>query len=460
MQKLRLTQLVPGESYPKPLFMGNGQKLLAAGVPMTERHILSLRRCGELEVYLAETVDELAKAGLLSQSDSDGLKVGQVAERDILSSNGSVILEQGQAIEQHHIDAIKVGGASFQTEKKNDRKERIIMADELVEDLESHAKNLRLRFEESADHRWIHPEDASTWPSPDKLSMTRAHHVEIIRQIYAKVEAGVMVEVSDFDPVVDELMLQLSLYPTQFTQLALMCPRREDYLPDHAFTTTVLAMTIALNLQWSREDVRLAAIAGLVFDLGMLLIPERIRVGSSELSDIDRNRVQRHPIFSISMLDSIKGVPKIVKLAALQHHERENGSGYPRGRRRDAICDLARALGVADTFAAATEPRHYRQAKLPYNSMEEILRAAAANIYWPPAVKALVRSAGLFPVGSYVKLSTGDEAVVTQANIKYLDRPMIQLLNADSAPSGQSLDLSSYSKNQFSVIRAIPAPAA
>src|SRR5690606_12507304 len=120
------------------------------------------------------------------------------------------------------------------------------------------------------------------------------------------------------------------------------------------------------QLKWSRQDIKQLGLAGLVFDLGMLLVPERIRTGACELTDIDRSRVQRHSIFSLSMLQVIETVDPIIQLTALQHHERENGSGYPRAARRESVCDYARVIAVADSFAATTEPRHYRRPKLPY----------------------------------------------------------------------------------------------
>src|SRR5690606_28994567 len=162
------------------------------------------------------------------------------------------------------------------------------------------------------------------------------------------------------------------------------------------------------------------------YDLGMLLVPERIRTGAQQLTEIDRGRVQRHPVFTLAMLEMVEGVPLIVRVASYQHHERENGSGYPRGARREQGCAYARVLAVADSFAAATEPRSYRKPKLPYIAMEETLRSTATMVFWKPASRALVQAAGLFPVGSYVKLSDSSNAHVIAANAKALDRPTVQ----------------------------------
>lgn len=454
MQKIRISHINPGQTFEQSLFLPTGQKLISANVALTDRHIEALRRCGNTELCLAESVEELLSHGEVQRSESK-IKVGQKAERDILSSSGNVVVEAGEVVEEHHLDALEAGGGSYEADPAADRRERILMADALVDELEVKIPELTMRVSACTESAWLEPESAETWPDPDQLTQFRHEQVQRIRKLYAKAEAGVGGSVEELEPVVEALVDRLSKHPTRFTQLALMCQGREDYLPDHAFTATVLAMGIALNLRWSHSDVKAIGLAGLVYDLGMLLVAERIRVGACELTDIDRGRVQRHPIFSVSLIQTIKGVPPVIQLAALQHHERENGSGYPRGRRKTAICDYARVLAVADAYAARTEPRHYRKPKLPYVSMEETLRSASTLALWPPAVKALVQSAGLFPVGSYVKLSTGDNAQVVQAHTEQLDRPVVRLLDTEGKDTDKLVDLSGVPKQSLSVIRAV-----
>jgi HD-GYP domain-containing protein (c-di-GMP phosphodiesterase class II) len=263
------------------------------------------------------------------------------------------------------------------------------------------------------------------------------------------------VKVDQLDPVLSDLLDRLGRHPTRFTQLALLCPRREDYLPDHAYTVAVLAMAIAHQLHWPDDEIRQLGQAGLLFDLGMLLVPERIRTGACQLTDVDRARVRRHPIFTLTMLEVVGDTPIMVRLAALQHQERENGSGYPQGKRREGICDLARVLAVADSFAAATEPRHYRRPKLPYIAMEETLRAASLLVLWKPAVRALVQAAGLFPVGSYLKLSDGRNASVIAANAKQVDRPTVQPLHGDGRPKGDAIDLAAVPADEVAIVRPL-----
>lgn len=458
MERFRISHLQPGQRLSQPLFSATGQKLLNAGVVLNDRHLQALRRCGDGEVFSATSMEELVEAGVVQRYDSSRLTVGQRSDRGVMTAAGQIVLEPGQEVEEHHMDALAADGNAYVTSKATaaaERRERVLMADALVEDLLLEVEQMDLRVNTSGDTSWVMPYDPATWPSPEKLKDIRQEAVTQLRHCYARVEAGLAVDINDLDHIVVELLDRLAHYPSQFTQLALLCPRREDYLPDHAYTVTVLAMAIGQQLGWSKEAVHQQGIAGLTFDMGMLMVPERIRTGACELTDIDRSRVQRHPVFTLALMQTIDSLDPIIQLAALQHHERENGSGYPRGSRKDKTCDYARVLAVADTFAASTEPRHWRKPKLPYVAMEETLRLASAMVLWKPAVRALIQAAGLFPVGSYVKLSDGSNAHVLASNPQQLARPLVQPLEIDGSPKGPAIDLSQWPEATLTITRPI-----
>ncbi|MCX5662862.1 MAG: HD domain-containing protein [Planctomycetota bacterium] len=461
MERIRIATLQAGQSFDRPLFSLTGQKLLNGGTPLSPKHIEAIRRCGDAEVVCAESVEELVSGGIVAHCDSSQLRVGQKVDGGFVSRGGHMVVEPGERIEEHHLDALAAGGGGAFAPKNPaaaQRRERVILGDTVVESLEAQMSSLQLHVTPQPDAAWIQPGHAGDWPSPEKLTEWRDGQVNLLRSLFARIEAGLAVKIEQVTDLTDELLRRLALYPTRFTQLALLCPRREDYLPDHAYTVTVLAMAIAARLNWPVDDVRHIGRAGLVYDLGMLMVPERIRSGACELTDIDRSRVQRHPVFSLAMLQTVEGVPPIIQLAAYQHHERENGSGYPTGARREALCDYARVLAVADCFAATTEPRHYRKPKLPYTAMEETLRSTATMALWKPAVRALLSAAGLFPVGSYVKLSSGKSAHIIACNPAQLDRPTVQVLTEEGGPDGPPIDLMTVPPGQLTVVRPIHSP--
>ncbi len=403
MEHIDISTLRVGQVFDRSIFSLNGQKLLNAGVPLKLEHLHAFRAIGDKEVLLAASLEELVSAGIISRLDGSALKVGQTAREGVMTAGGQMLLDPNDEIEPHHLDALAAGGGALvsKTQAQLQWRERILMGDALVKALEEQIPSLKLRVMPEANSDWIKPVDSKDWPEVEQLTHWRNDQVEKLRDYYARIEAGLPIPLDRFNALVDDLQVHLAQHPTRFTQLALLCQRREDYLPDHAYTVTVLAMGIATRLGWPLHDVRQMGLAGLLFDLGMLLIAQRIRTSAAELSESDRGRVQRHPIFSLAMLQMVEGVPPIIQLAALQHHERENGTGYPCGTRRDAVCDYAKVLAVADSFAATTEPRHYRKPKLPYIAMEETLYVSTTSMaFWKPARCAgCCKRRGIFPWG-------------------------------------------------------------
>lgn len=459
MERLRITNLKPGMFFPDPIFSPTGHKLLNANSVLTDRHISAISRGGDFEVIVAKSVDELMSSGEVDKFDSSRLTVGEKSKSGVISRNGQVVLEPGQEVEEHHLHAIAAGGEAYVSRTEPlERRERILMADALVEELLAQIPRIELRITPAANTDWIQPAPADTWPDEQGISEVRTAAVESLRKIFAQIEAGVAVPSDRFDPILDDLMQRLAGHPTRFPQLALFHHQRDDYMSDHAYTVAVLAMAIGAQMRWSQKDVRRVGFASLTFDLGMLLVAERIRIGACELTEVDRTRVQRHPIFSLSMLQNIKTVEPAVQLAAFQHHERENGSGYPRGIRKDATCDLARVIAVADSYAATTEHRTYRKSKLPYVAMEEMLRSTTALALWKPAARALIQAAGLFPVGSYVRLSNGKNAKVISSNAQMLDRPAVQPVHANGKNAGDAIDMAQVHKESLTIVRPIPGP--
>lgn len=464
MQKIKTTEIKQGQRFEHALFMSNGQKLLNAGVEITSRHLRVFASLSDSQLYLADSIDELVAEGVVKAIDRGGMRLGQKADRDVLAAGGTLLIEQGQEIEQHHMDAMSGGAYSAQRDQELEqarlRRDRMVMADALIEQLEQDVAGMNLRITPQATDIWHDaPTAATQWPAAGALIAEREGHVQTIRSLMSQIEAGIAPAPQRITTLVDALFDRLLLHPQHVTQLALLCKGRDKYLPDHAFCVCVLAMATAAQLKWSEQHVKQIGRVGLLADVGMLLVPERIRTGGCALTEIDRGRVQRHPAFTLALLENVDGFDPVMKLAAFEHHERETGVGYPRGVRGDQICDMAKVLGVADVFAAAVSYRSYHASKLPYVVMEELIRSAAAGIFCKQSMRALVQAAGLFPVGSYVMLSNRRLAHVLATNVKQLDRPIIRILNDDGQPTEHVIDLTQFPVDKLAVARPAPPPA-
>ncbi|MCA9311578.1 MAG: HD domain-containing protein, partial [Phycisphaerales bacterium] len=254
----------------------------------------------------------------------------------------------------------------------------------------------------------------------------------------------------------------LTSAPRRFMHIALLAPGGIEFLPDHAYTTAATSIAIAARLGWSRADVRLAGLTGLLADVGMGLVPRRIRIAERPLNDVEVNRIRRHPTFSVFLLECVQQLPEGVRRAAFQHHERGDGRGYPRGLNADQISDLALVVAIADAYAAAIEPRPYKPRLRPFDAIRELIRFCDAGRFDRAALRALVESVGIFPVGSYVQLESGDLAQVIAAPVTGVDRPVVAPLRPapDGWNQGRHLDLAAPAHQHLAIRRAIDPPDA
>jgi HD-GYP domain-containing protein (c-di-GMP phosphodiesterase class II) len=146
--------------------------------------------------------------------------------------------------------------------------------------------------------------------------------------------------------------------------------------------------------------------------------------------------IAKHPFITFDILEAnLDAVPSAARMVAYQMHERADGSGYPRGRTLEQTHPLARLASVIDAYTALVAPRPHRPGMLPYFAMEKVVKDVGQGIYDPQVVRGLLRTIGLFPLGSYVELSDGSVGRVIRANENYT-RPVIERWQAGnlSAP--------------------------
>jgi len=479
MRTMRVIDIRPGMRLEQALFLPSGQKVIAAGMRVTPRTVDYLRRQAETQVYLADTAEEVVRAGRATgrhRHASD--RAARASSVDRPESGGAGMLQtdaptgelDAAAVRAQTADVANADQAEWREEDDDPtdagaaqraacRRWFIAEADRAVIRLRRRAEHLAPRIAPAEQEVWdFHTPSGEPWPNEPGLIERRERIVSEVRRTYSQLEQGASVPVDEPRAVVRQLYAMMLNYRTRFTQLALLCPRRDDYLPDHALCVAVLAMGTAGQLRWNEQAIERVGLAALLADVGMMLVPRRIRTGGEQLSDLDRTRVQRHPDYTVALLERVADLPTPVAWAAWQHQERENGTGYPQQARGDAIHDPARVLAACDVFAALTSPRRYREHLLPYVAMEQMIRNAAAGQFHKPACRALCQAAGLFPVGSFVRLSNRHIARVVAANPNQLDRPVVQPVDETGRPTGSAHDLAKMPIDALKVERPVADP--
>ena len=200
-----------------------------------------------------------------------------------------------------------------------------------------------------------------------------------------------------------------------------------NYLIDHAMRSTILALAIACQLKMPLPKQVELGVACMLHEIGMLKIPPQIHMSNRKLSAAEMKTIYTHPLFSYNILKE-NSFPLSICLGVLEHHEKVNGTGYPRRMMGDKISLYAKIIAVACSYEAITAPRSHRTPRESFNAMVEILQDNG-KFYDATVIKALLLTISLFPIGAYVFLSNGKIAQVIDVNPANPKLPIVQLWN-------------------------------
>lgn len=226
-------------------------------------------------------------------------------------------------------------------------------------------------------------------------------------------------------------------------------------LPNHCANVAIFSAKIAIALDRPLPETLQVVQAGLLHDIGMMLLPDRILRKEGPLSAAEREEMQRHPVLGAEILAGLGPEFEWLRRAVAQEHERLRGQGYPKGLAGDDIDPMARIIGVADVFEAYSQARAYRS---PFGAFEALEKVSALrdDQFDPEVVDALTDQIAVFPPDSYVLLSTGEIGRVVDGNPDNLLRPTVEILWDESWSSldePRTVDLGSESG--LSVVRPL-----
>jgi len=189
----------------------------------------------------------------------------------------------------------------------------------------------------------------------------------------------------------------------------------DEYTYTHCINVSILAVILGKRLGYSRDRLELLGIAGLFHDAGKAVIPNNILNKPDKLTDEEMNIMRTHPLRGYQILKEQPGIPEEVLRGCLEHHEKHDGSGYPRGLKGDEISDFSRLLTVVDVYDALTSRRVYKDPMPPGQVLAMMYKWRVTDFH-PNIVEEFIKSLGVYPVGSFVRLSSGKHAVVVDHN--------------------------------------------
>jgi HD-GYP domain-containing protein (c-di-GMP phosphodiesterase class II) len=314
----------------------------------------------------------------------------------------------------------------------------------------------------------IVPDPAAIRPAPAPASLAQeierataivAQAGSAMRTMFADVRMGKAVDTEHCLPLVQDITDSVTRNPGALVSLARL-KTSDDYTYMHSVAVCALMVALARQLGLNEADTREAGLAGLVHDLGKALMPLDVLNKPGALTPAEFAIMKGHPEAGHRMLVEGKGAGPVALDVCLHHHEKVNGRGYPHGLAGEAISLFARMGAVCDVYDAITSNRPYKRGWDPADSIQKMAQWAREGHFDERIFQAFVKSIGIYPTGSLVKLKSGRLGVVVEQGGKSLVCPVVRVFFSTKANEPivpQLVDLGDGSTTDQIVSRESPA---
>lgn len=249
--------------------------------------------------------------------------------------------------------------------------------------------------------------------------------VEYTRYFMDEVRRGKVVDCREALPLVDQLIASTVRNHSAVISLAKL-KVHDEYTFHHSINVAVFSIIFGRSLGLPVEAQRVLGLAGIYHDVGKARIPEEILRKPEQLNDAEYALIKRHALEGYRVMRDSAALHRDVLLAIMQHHERHDGQGYPRGLSGQAISPLARIISLVDVYDALTSNRCYRKASTPTAALGYIYHQHGAH-FFPTYVERFIKCIGVYPPGSLVRLTDGSVAVVRSVNPEYSLLPTVSI---------------------------------
>jgi HD-GYP domain-containing protein (c-di-GMP phosphodiesterase class II) len=285
-----------------------------------------------------------------------------------------------------------------------------------------------------------------------------AQSKQAVISMFQEARMGKAVDSKAAKEMVEEISDSVSRNPGALISLARI-KTADDYTYMHSVAVCAMMINLAKQLGLDDHQTRLAGMAGLLHDLGKVMIPTEILNKPGKLTEAEFTVIKTHPTEGHRLLLLNSEVDPIVLDACLYHHEKMDGSGYPKGLKGDEISLMAKMNAVCDVYDAITSNRPYKSGWDPAESLRKM--AEWANGHFDGKVfQGFVKSLGIYPIGSLVKLTSGRLGVVVSQTTKSLTTPCVKVFYSTKSNMRivpEVVDLSSPSTNDKIANREDPA---
>jgi HD-GYP domain-containing protein (c-di-GMP phosphodiesterase class II) len=281
---------------------------------------------------------------------------------------------------------------------------------------------------------------------------------QAVISMFQEARMGKAVDIGGAQQLVEEISDSVARNPGALISLARL-KTADDYTYMHSVAVCAMMVGLSKQLGLDEAQTRSAGMAGLMHDLGKAMMPMDVLNKPGKLTESEFRIIKTHPSEGHKLLLSGVNVDPLILDVCLHHHEKTDGSGYPKGLKGDQISLFAKMGAVCDVYDAITSNRPYKAGWDPAESLRKM--AEWANGHFDGKVfQAFVKSLGIYPIGSLVKLTSGRLGVVVEQTGKSLTTPSVKVFFSTKSNlriPPEVIDLSHPSVSEKIVSREDPA---
>jgi putative nucleotidyltransferase with HDIG domain len=259
-----------------------------------------------------------------------------------------------------------------------------------------------------------------------RASALKQEASQITRDMLHDIRLGRQIELEKVEPMLEHMID--SIFRNQDALLPLLRLKDHDsYTFQHSVSVSALLVTFARGLKMDATHIKQMALGGLLHDVGKARVPDAILNKPAKLTELEFAKMKSHVVQSILILQHTPNICQTALDVAGQHHERYDGTGYPNRLKGDAISLHGQMGSIVDVYDALTSERAYKKGMPPTTALAKLYEWSKYH-FNPDLVRTYIRSIGIYPTGSLVRLVSGRLAVVVEQSPEKSLQPRVRAI--------------------------------
>ncbi|MDC8444566.1 MAG: HD-GYP domain-containing protein [Nitrosomonas sp.] len=289
----------------------------------------------------------------------------------------------------------------------------------------------------------------------DELIAARKVHAKTksaVISMFSDVRMGKSVQVEEAVALVDEIHLSVERNSNALLSL-IRLKTADEYTYLHSVAVCVLMVALGKQLGLRGEELKQVGVAGLLHDIGKMAVPHEILNKPDKLTDKEFDIVKSHPRRGWEILRTVYQADEPALDVCLHHHERMDGKGYPDRLSADTLTLHARMGAVCDVYDAITSDRCYKKGWEPAEAIRKMTSWKDGH-FDETVFRAFVKTVGIYPVGTLLKLKSGRLGVVVEQSARSLLAPKIKVFFSTRTNGHIPVEIIDMSKSEDSIVSA------